>query len=610
MMAWKPTRECDRSDQGGGGGTLLQNLMGVFCVMFGLAMIANTQAAGDGVWYWYATLLRSGRHLYSDLHLVMQPLYAMDTAWFQALLGNGWLVSTAPAVLNVVAYCMALLLLVRYSNLSDGQKAIILGCGFFVPISFEARRFDDYYALTDCFVLFCLVALLRLQKAAKPRAVLQLGAALGVLCGLTLTTRVNDGTALFVCVAIAIVCLAPAKRFMSVALFSLAAALTVVAVVHLTGDSLREYATYSIFHAAGSKGGTGSVLLSPLHLPVNTYRWLKDQQYEKVIAHVFAVALAWVFLLRPLARRRGWRELAMAAVGAFLVFLLLQHTYSAFQDITLVVSLSAVAVLVAYGLGLLVLFRLLRWILSPGDTYSWDRREILLLIPLGQFATGAMSTGGTHLGLYWQVGLLIVLLSICPPLRFRAEWPRATLVAIATLLLCSAVYLKYNDPYSWHTYREKPMFTGRMWYRHPVYGPMVIDSDLLQMIRPVCAQVGDGGPRHELLSLPFPYANYFCSIPPWHDYVQTFFDTSSKETIQGLMQELETSPPQWIFYQRQIATLRLHELVYNHGHPLEQRHLDELIERKLADGSWRAVYTSDYGNSVMWDNQWILIRTR
>ena len=181
------------------------------------------------------------------------------------------------------------------------------------------------------------------------------------------------------------------------------------------------------------------------------------------------------------------------------------------------------------------------------------------------------------------MGLLIVLLPICSPIRIGAEWARATLVAVAALLLCSAAHFKWDDPYSWHTYREKPLFTGRELYRHPVYGPMVIDRDLLAMIEPVCARVGDGGPGHELLSLPFSYANYFCNIPPWHDYVQTFFDTSSKETIDGLMNELQSSPPQWIFYQRQLTTLRVHELAYNRGEPLEQRRLDETIERKLAD---------------------------
>ncbi|HUD21887.1 MAG TPA: hypothetical protein VMQ60_03505 [Acidobacteriaceae bacterium] len=609
-MAEKPNRGSERSDHGTGHATLYQNLMFVGCVLFGLAMIAQTQASGDGGWYWYAVLLHNGKHLYRDLYLELQPLFVLETAWVLGLLGKGWVVSKAPAVLHLVAYCVGLLLLARRSELSDGQKAVVLGCGFFVAICFEAYRFDDYHVLADCFALYCLVVLLRLQKASSTGAVLLLGALLGVLCGLTLTTRVNDGAALLVAVTIGLVCLAPSRRLLAVVLFFAVCVATVWLVVSLTGDSLRDYATFSIFHAVGSKGGTGSVLHNPLHLPVNTYLWLKDRQYERVIAHVFAVALVWVFLLRPLTRRRGWRELAMAVVGAFLGFLLLRHIYRAFLDITLVMSLSAVAVLVGYALGLLVLLRLLGWMLRLEGTKEWDRREILLLVPLGQLASGSMSSGGTHLGLYGPVGLLIVLLPICSPIRIREEWARATLLAVAALLLCSAINYKLNDPYSWHTYREAPLFTGRELYRHPVYGPMVIDRDLLAMIEPVCARVGEGGAGHELLSLPFPYANYFCNIPPWHEYVQTFFDTSSKETIDGLIGELETSPPQWILYQRELQVLTVHELIYNHGKPLEQRYLDELIERKLADGSWHAVYTSSYGTHPGLSDQWILITTR
>jgi len=610
VTAERPNRVRGRLEDGAGRKTLAQNLMFVFCVLFGLTMIASTQASGDGGWFWYATLLRSGKHLYRDLHLALQPLYVLETAWFLGLLGKGWVVSKAPAVLHLVAYCSGLLLLVRRSELSDGEKAVVLGSGFFVSICFEAYRFDDYHVLADCFALYCLVALLRLQKATSPKAVLLLCALLGVLCGLTLTTRINDGGALLATVAIGLVCLAPSRQLLALVLFILASGATVAVVVSLTGDSLHDYAMYSILHAAGSKGGTGSVLATPLHLPVNTYLWLRDQRYEKVIAYAFAVALTWALLLRPLARRRGWREYAMAAVGALLVFLLLRHIYRAFLDITLVMSLSAVAVLVGYALGLLVLLRLLSWMLRMESAKEWDRREILLLVPLGQLASGSMSSGGTHLGLYGPVGLLIVLLPICSPIRMREEWVRGTLLAVAALLLCSAVNFKWNDPYSWHTYREKPLFTGREIYRHPVYGPMVIDRDLLAMMESVCERVGTGGAGNELLSLPFSYANYFCNIPPWHDYVQTFFDTSSKEMIDGLMNELQTSPSQWIIYQRQLATLRLHEMAYNHGEPLEQRHLDEMIEQKLVDGSWKAVYTSDYDNSQWWDNHWILIRTR
>jgi hypothetical protein len=537
--------------------TILQNLMFVFCILFGLAMIANTQSAGDGGWFWYASFLRSGKHLYSDMHLALQPLFVLETASIMTLLGKGWFASKVPAVLHLVAYCLGLLLLVRRSNLSDGKRGIVLGCTFFLSISFEAYRFDDYHVLADCFQLYSLVGLLVLQKAATARTGHILAFILGVLSGLALTTRLNDGAALFVGVAVAIVCLAQAKRLLLLGLFSLAAVLSWIVVVHLTGDSLEEYAMYSVFHAASIKGGTSHILAYPLQLPINTFLWLRTHSPLNVIAYA-----------------------------------------------------SGVAILVLYGLCLVVATRLLRWVFTPGQRYIWDRREILLLIPLGQLASGSMSSGGNSLGLFAPVGLMIVLLSICSPIRFRVEWSRTSLLVVATLLMLCAVYVKFMIPFSWHTYREPPMFEGRAWYHHPEYGPMIIDREMLSFIQPVCEQIGPSNSQSELLSLPYPFANYFCSAPPWHGYVQTFFDTTGRETILALMDELSTSPPQWILYQRQLYTLSLHETVFNKGRPLAQRYLDQLIEHKLATGSWHAVYTSNFGKRSPWDNQWILIRTR
>jgi hypothetical protein len=252
----------------------------------------------------------------------------------------------------------------------------------------------------------------------------------------------------------------------------------------------------------------------------------------------------------------------------------------------------------------------LRWQFTPGHSYAWDRREILLLIPFGQLASGSMSTGASHIGLYGPLGVMIVLLAICPPIRFKFEWPRTCLLLVAALLMFCAVFVKSIVPYAWHTYREPPMFEGRTRYRHPVYGPMILDTSLLNLVQPVCEKIAPDASQGELLSLPFPFANYFCSVPPWHGYVQTFFDTSSKETILGLLDQLRIAPPKWILYQRQLYTLELHETIFNRGQPLAHRQLDEFIEQKLADGSWKIVYTSDFGNRPPWDNHWILIRTR
>jgi hypothetical protein len=588
-----------------------QTAAAVFCVAFGLAMIVNTQTAGDGGWFWYATFLHSGKRLYSDMHLALQPLFVLETASFPALFGKGWLVSKLPAALHVIAYCLGLLLVMRASGskLSDGQKALVLACAFFVSIDFEAYRFDDYHVLADCFEVYSLVVLLKLEEAAAGWRGVGLAAGLGALSGLSMMTRLNDGAALFVGVGIAIVCLAPVRRLLSLAAFGIAGAVTAVAMVGLSGDSLRAYATYSILKAAGSKGGTGSVLAYPLQLPWNTLRFLRGRQDLELALYLLGAAAIWAVLILPFLQSRRLRDLWKLVAGVILLVLPFHHFRGALADSHAIVDLSAVGVLAAYGLGVVVLVRWLRWIFSKQGAQEWDRREILLLIPLGQLASSSMSSGGRHIGLYGPLAMMILVLPIASPVRLKREWAKAFALALAVILTVHCAAYKYRVPYLWHSYQAGPMFVGREWYQHPDYGPMVVDRQLLQFIEPICSAVSAGGEK-ELLSLPFSYPNYFCSIEPWHGYVQTFFDTSSKQTIEGLMAELQAAPPKWIVYQRQLNNLGLHEEIFNQGKPLPHRYLDQMIEAKIASGAWTPVYTSTYGSSGFYANDWVLLRTR
>ena len=198
---------------------------------------------------------------------------------------------------------------------------------------------------------------------------------------------------------------------------------------------------------------------------------------------------------------------------------------------------------------------------------------------------------------------MILLLPIASPIHLKREPARAFVFALLTLVAVDCAAQKYMQPFFWHSYKLGPMFVGRQWYHHPDYGPMVIERDNLAFIQPVCDAVRADGAQQGLLSLPLPYPNYFCSIPPWHGYVQTFFDISSKETILSLMAELQTSPPKWIVYQRQLVNLALHERIYNHGARLPHRDLDEMIERKIASGEWHVVYTSNFEDRPGWDNR-------
>src|SRR4051794_19880494 len=84
-----------------------QKLAIVFCFLFGLAIIANTLTAADGIWYWYPWYFQHGKRLYADMHLAMQPLFVLEAEFFLALFGQSWIASKIPAVLNLLAFCVA-----------------------------------------------------------------------------------------------------------------------------------------------------------------------------------------------------------------------------------------------------------------------------------------------------------------------------------------------------------------------------------------------------------------------------------------------------------------------------------------------------------------------
>ena len=210
--------------------------------------------------------------------------------------------------------------------------------------------------------------------------------------------------------------------------------------------------------------------------------------------------------------------------------------------------------------------------------------------------------------------MLLLLIPVIQPFRKQASWANVSFVTIMALLGLSVMIEKIQDPYSWILFHSSPMFVNRELYRHPVYGPMYIDSDLLHFIKPVCREIGEGGSRRELLSMPFSYPNYFCNIPPWHGYVQTFFDTSTRSTISHLMSELDTAPPEWIVYQRQIKVMTGQEKTYGHGQRLAQRDLDDMMMKKIASGQWQVVDKSQYLQGPRHGYQegdgWLIIRTR
>jgi hypothetical protein len=595
-----PGNKIGRRIRGAFHATSYQSLAILFCFLLGLAMIANTQLGGEAMWFWYAILFRDGAKLYADLHMALQPLFVLEMDLWMKLFGIKCLVTETPSVLHLLILCFGIFLLLRESDWPDWQKAILLASTFVLWVEGDSYRFDDYHVTTESFILYSLILLLWLAKADSSRRQLVLAAALGILCGFTITSRINDGAALLAATVLSMLVLARKRKLLVSSLFIATSVLIWILVVKSTGDSLSDYLSNSLFRAAGSKGGTGSIFADPFLLFRNAVQMRHGMKW------VFLWMLVVVVMGAVVQRYWKNRVVYITAVQlgiAGVVFALLRHHLHREQLLQYAIPFM---VIVTYLLAPIVMARYSMWKLGHGER-DWDAREILLLLPLAGWASISTSAAANPLaGYYAQVGMLLLLVPVVQPFRRQVGWANGSFLTVLVLIGVTGTIAKIHEPYTWDNLHSRPMFVDRQWYKHPVYGPMYIDQGLLQFSKSVCAEIGQGSSKPELLSLPFSYANYFCDTPPWHGYVHSFFDTTTRATVDNMMKELQIDPPQWIVYQRQLENLAAHERVFNHGQPLAQRDLDVMIMEKIATGQWQLV---DKKNYQVGDG-WYIIRTR
>lgn len=573
------------------------------CFLFGLALILNIHPIGDGMWFWYAEFVRHGTKLYSGMRLPLQPLFVLLSAWTQDVFGISWLGSKSLALVQLVVFCSALAAIVRFIPWQESQKAIVLVAGFLLSLSALYARFDDYHITVQCLELLCILLLLLSEKGEGRRLPIVTSCGLGLLCGSALATRLNDGAALLAATTLALPYFFRRSRWLVLLCFALVAGITFRGVIWLTHDSMHVWYQSTIVAAAAIKGGTGHILSAPLAFPLILLHLLVQ---KSTIANLLGEALvvgSGIYLLGRRAENIGSRSprkmaLAIAGLALGVPFLVWQSRTAHPEE-----ALTTVGLLVLLSLGLWLLFRMVRPLLHPSATHLHPR-QLLLMFPLLQVLSGAMTSGVSILEAFPQIAVLLVILPICLPAVFRSRTVRTSFVALASLLVLCATSYKSRVPYAWHHFTDRALFADRVWYRHPVYGPLYIERDQLQFIESVCADINKEGLPTDLLSLENPYPNYFCDIPPWHGYVQTWYDTTSEQTIDTLDSQLATAPPKWIVYQRALDSMQLHEQAFNNGRPIPHRKLDRLIMGHIADGQWTVVQRQWFEGA-----DWIVIRT-
>ena len=565
------------------------------CLTLAVLMVINTQMSGEAMWFWYGTTFGHGAKIYSQLHTALQPLFVLETGTWLKLFGHNLVVYEIPSILHAFLLMLGIFFILRESDWSDRWKAVVLLGTFSFIVAGHSYRFDDYHVVAEFQITYALLVLLLIGKPSlrhDARRQLKLTAALAVICGLTWTTRVTDGAALAAASFLCLPFLLRKNRLASLGLFLALMFATILVTVLLTGDSFSAYLSNSIFRAAASKGGTGSIFAAPFLVIKNTLPSLFVQ--KKVTSLLLSLAFIGVLIKRY---RPNWIGYIIPLQLAFAALVLLISSPVNridlkrglfFEDIVLYTTI------IMYGFAAWVIVRMVRALQGTG---TWDPREIVILLPILEWASYSAGAAAEPLTNYYApVALLFLLIPVLQPFRRYALWANPSVVTLFILLTLNIVFSKILIPYSWQNYRYQAMFHGRVKYHHPLYGTMYIDRDLLSFSEKLCKDIGaqPGANQPELLSLPYPYPNYFCGTAPWHNYVQTFFDTTNRDTMAHLQHELETAPPKWIVYQRQMNIMIGSERLYNHSNPIPQRHLDTFIAQKLSSGEWTLVDDSNY----------------
>ena len=559
-----------------------------------------TLAPGDGTWVLYGNQLLKGLSLYSDIKIHQQPLFPIFgeiISFFSEgkFLYEKLFFSILPAIFIYTIYKISTKL-----DTSFFKRGLFIAGIFFCSIRFEAYRFDDYHIASSFFVMFSLyISIKYLHKNLSASSYIYMQS---FIASFALFNRVNDGFFLFMIVyGIYLYNERNLNNFIFCLLKSLAIAVFILfSLLIFSKATFGDWFNLTIAQAGEIKGGAG-LFSYPFLMLENSFNFALSPllNLKNSLLSVFFIlyTVSYLFLRSKLPLSTPLIRLIF--ISSFIFFLYLIHKI--YQLNFLNIFLPFFVVISSFGL---ILYFWTLYKMKFLEAFNGKVMLCLILYPALLFTSGSLSSAGSFNDHYFPMAALIAV----TPFIFEKNKNVLIHERIFYYLLCAILAFdglvnRISNPYSWHAYHVPKFFSGYKVSFNPLHGYFVTNEELSKLIEPICLKLTKSD---TLLSIPFSFANYYCGIEPWNGYIQTFFDTSSKSDINDLLINLEKKPPSYIFYQRQLLNLRIHEKVFNNGKQLPHRQLDNFLMEKVSQKEWLVVYKSQ----LYPPSEWMLISTK
>lgn len=558
----------------------------IICAVFSFVLILHVVGPGDGTWYFISKEIISGKGIYKDLGIVAQPLFPLINT-IPLLISDSLISQKSIYIVSSIVFAFVIYKVATLSTKNHILNAILILLFFSTSIRFVAFRFDDYHVIANLFVLlsyYFSYQYLNFRISITRFIFLQ-----SIFFVLTFTVRLNEGLAVFFSVLSVIII---SKTEIRKLRFNIVASIAIVSTIFICilaiiGETPFTWINSTLLKASQAKGGS-SMFFTALNLFTNSFIFLKQ---NSKFGLWICIILIFIISFPGLAFRLLFKKACKDSAAVFLQIFTLIVFLASLRSVELIDIFTSLTVIILFLKAMSFTIQFYNHnCCNNAVKFEYPKNYSLYSYSFFLFIFSSLSSGGHFFGLYSPLAYFFLAYFQNSVNLYYTQRKFLAVISISTFTIFAIFNnftFKFNNPYSWHDYHVNRLFSNYIPVYNSLFERHILTNDLYNLVQNLCPNVSQNS---SLLSLPFPFANYYCNIPVWNGYIQTFFDTTPHSVIDQLINDLDRKPPDFIVYQRQMENLRMHEITFNGGKTLPQRKLDSLIRYNIDNRLWDIVY--------------------